>query len=182
MAHPNPDPLSSSYLKDPSLSPTITRQATRRLILGLGNPLRGDDGVGSAIITRLTKQIELPASVDLIDGGIAGMKILTMLEGYDHVILVDAADLGLSCGEWLRLDLDELLRSSIVPDKKGTLHEAGVVDALAVGRAMNMLPLNVSIYVIQAQDIHGVAGMSSSVRESIPAICDAILSEIGTSC
>jgi hydrogenase maturation protease len=181
MVPSDPDLLSSTCLRSRSPSKPVDHEGKRRLILSLGSPLRGDDGIGSAIIDTIEKQAELPASVDLIDGGVAGMKTLTMLEGYDHVILIDAADPGSLSGEWLRLDLDELLSCSMIPDNKGTLHEAGLVDALAVGSAMNMLPARISIYVIRAQDNDKAVGISSGSFGSTPAICEAILSEIDDS-
>jgi hydrogenase maturation protease len=181
MAPSDPDFLSSTCLRSRSPLKPVEHESPRRLILSLCNPLRSDNGAGSAIVAMLEKQVRLPASVELIDGGIAGMKILTMLEGYDHVILINAVDLGLPWGEWLRLDLDELLSCLMIPDKKGTLHEAGLVDALVVGRAMNMLPARISVYVIQAQDNNEEIGKSSVVCEKITAIWEAILSEIDDS-
>lgn len=65
------------------------------LILGLGNPLRGDDGVGTAVITTLQNE-PLPPDVDVVDGGTAGLELVLLLQKYRRVLVVDAAEMGLA--------------------------------------------------------------------------------------
>ena len=61
----------------------------RLLILGLGNPLMGDDGAGIQIVEELKKS-DLPEYVDVIDGGTAGVGLIDLMSGYSRVIVVDA--------------------------------------------------------------------------------------------
>ena len=63
------------------------------LIIGLGNPLRGDDGVGVRVVQALAERA-LPAGVEVVDGGTQGLGLVSLLEGQKRVILVDAADVG----------------------------------------------------------------------------------------
>ena len=158
--------------RDPS-SPRKTK-----LILALGNILRADDGVGQAVISTLARQTCLPEAVDLIDGGVAGLKILSLLEGYDQVVIIDAADAGLRPGRWIRLDLDSLLQRLNYPAIQGTLHAAGLEDALVVGRDMEILPEKLSIYLMQPLDTQYHIGLSPVVRRSIPTMCQAIAAEV----
>ena len=61
----------------------------RLLILGLGNPLMGDDGAGIQIVNEL-RESDLPEYVDVIDGGTAGVGLIDLMSGYSRVIVVDA--------------------------------------------------------------------------------------------
>lgn len=61
------------------------------LIMGIGNLVLQDEGFGVHAVDRLAKSGELPAEVDLLDGGTAGLHLMGYLRAYDHVIVVDAA-------------------------------------------------------------------------------------------
>jgi hydrogenase 3 maturation protease len=76
------------------------------LILGVGNRARGDDGIGSYLVRRLQKKISIP----VIDAGEMPEKSLAQIEssGADLVLIVDAADMGVTPGEFSLLELDEL--------------------------------------------------------------------------
>jgi len=65
----------------------------RVLILGLGNPLLGDEGVGLRAVEEL-KGLELPDGVTVAEGGTTGLGLVSLMEGYQRVIVVDAADMG----------------------------------------------------------------------------------------
>jgi hydrogenase maturation protease len=153
-------------------------RSKRFLILSLGNSLRGDDGVGDAVIAALAERMDLPTWVDLIAAGLAGMKILTLLEGYEQAIIIDAADSALVQGRWARLDLDELITRSKYSAVPHTLHEADLVDALVIGQAMEILPGHLVVYAIGALKTDGGRALSSPVAHMIPEICQAILEEI----
>ncbi|MBI3361476.1 MAG: hydrogenase maturation protease [Chloroflexi bacterium] len=72
------------------------------VVVGLGNPLRGDDGIGPAVIEWL-KQRELPAGVEVMDGGTGGLELIPTLTGRRRALIVDAANLGRAPGKWARL-------------------------------------------------------------------------------
>ena len=150
----------------------------KTLVLAVGNPLRGDDGAGIEIVASLATQPCLPKSIDLLDGGIAGMKTLSLLEGYDRVFIVDTADLGLNPGEWVCLTLDQLIEHAESSVAQVTMHNAGLVDALIIGRVLDILPKTISIYAIQPLETDRHMGLSSVVRRSIPAICESIITEV----
>ena len=68
------------------------------LVLGLGNPIMGDDGFGLAVLERLLADWVLPAGVEAVDGGIWGMKLLPQIEQSDRLLLLDAVNAGLAPG------------------------------------------------------------------------------------
>ena len=151
----------------------------KRLVLGLGNPLRGDDGVGPAVISQLT-EAALPPDVSVVDGGTPGLETVLLLEGYEQAILVDAADMGLAPGTWRRISPDMSALKRRAGSLTGTLHDAGVAEALILGQALGVLPDKLIIYGVQPEHTDWVDRLSEPVEAVVPAICAAIVEEIST--
>jgi hydrogenase maturation protease len=145
------------------------------VILGLGNSLRGDDGVGSAVIEWLEQQ-GLPGGVEAIDGGTAGLDIVSALMGHERAIIVDAANIGRAPGEWLRFTPDV----ARLNDNGATLslHSAGLSEALALGAALNVLPPTIIIYGVQPQNLDWSPQLSDEVQAAVTEVGQAILREI----
>jgi hydrogenase maturation protease len=145
------------------------------LILGLGNALRGDDGIGPAVIEWLDRQ-ELPPGVEAIDGGTAGLDIVSTLMDHERAIIVDAANVGRAPGEWVRFtpDVAQLKEN----DTTLSLHSAGLTEALALGAALNVLPPTIIIYGVQPQNLDWSSQLSAEVQVAVIEIGQAILVEV----
>lgn len=152
----------------------MTNQKT--LVLALGNPLRGDDGIGAEIFARLDKKCRAE-QVDLIESGTPGLETVLLLQGYQRAIIIDAADMESEPGSWRRFRLDEVTLSKT--KLGGTLHSVGLAEALALGAALNMLPEEIIIYGIQPADTEWKIGLSSAVNAAIPAVTCAIMHDLG---
>jgi len=143
------------------------------LILGLGNVLRGDDGVATAVISTLQSQ-SLPDGVDLVDGGTAGLEIVLLLKEYRRVIVVDAAEMGLEAGEWRVFEGS----SSIIPSNpscmNGTLHGAGFAEALALAEALGTLPEELLVFGVQPERVDWGEELSERVKTAVPSLCQEI--------
>ena len=146
------------------------------LILSLGNPLRGDDGVGTAVLTMLAAYPIIPPGVVLQDGGTPGLETVLLLEGYERVIIIDAADMGLEPGCWRRFSSAKLAAQEA--NLTGTLHQAGLAEALELADALNMLPDEVVIFGIQPAEIGWEPGLSVGVETAVGEVCKAVLDEI----
>lgn len=152
----------------------------KTLVLGLGNPYRGDDGVGAAVITAMTSH-DLPPDVVVLDGGTPGLETVLIWQGYNRVIIVDAADMGLDPGGWRRFlpgDAKLLLNKASM---NGTLHAAGLAEALALAEALEILPPELILYGVQPASIAWSAYLTEGVRAAVPDICEAISAEIADS-
>jgi hydrogenase maturation protease len=149
---------------------------TSTLILGLGNPLMADDGVGVQVI-ELLRRGTLPAGVEIQDGGTAGVGLVPEMENYQRVILVDCASIGEQPGEWRRFTLKEtnLLNKDNAPL---SLHHAGLQDALRLAEALDALPPEVIIYGIQPATVEWDRPMSEEVTAALPSIARAVLEEV----
>jgi hydrogenase maturation protease len=151
--------------------------AGKTLVLGLGNPLRGDDGLGTAVIAALAASA-LPPHVDLLDGGTPGLETVLLWQGYERVLIVDAAQMNLPPGTWRSFSLQEAALHGGDTALKGTLHNAGLAEAVALAEALDALPADLLIFGVQPQETSWAAGLSEVVKTAVPAVCAAILSEI----
>lgn len=145
------------------------------LILGLGNPLRGDDGVGPFVVKALLDG-ELPEGVDALDGGTGGLELLQVMEGWDRVLVVDSADIGREPGQFIRFRPDQAELAQRSDDF--SFHETGLAEALTLARALDQPLPEIVIFGVQPAQMDWGEGLSSAVKAAVPALIEAILSEL----
>ncbi|MBK8987754.1 MAG: hydrogenase maturation protease [Chloroflexi bacterium] len=150
----------------------------KTLVLALGNLLRGDDGVGTAVCQSLLAYHPLPEGVELLDGGTPGLETALLLEGCQRAIIIDAADMGLPPGEWRRFLPGDGRLPSRDAHLRGTMHYAGLAEALALGDALGILPPEVVIYGIQPEDVGWQEGLSAAVATAVPQVAAAVWREL----
>ena len=155
----------------------------RVLVLGLGNILLRDEGVGVHIAAELEKQ-DLPANVEIIDGGTAGLDVLLSQEGIDKLVVVDAVRFGKEPGTIykIRLSVGEKgkLTQIFGPDNESkiSLHQIGLIDALAAAEKLSCAPREIVIIGIEPKEItHGLE-LTEQVKRKIPKIVNTVLEEI----
>ncbi len=151
------------------------------LILGLGNPLRGDDGIGPAVIEKLRTHPDLPPYVDLVDGGTAGLETAVLLQNRHKVIVIDAAEMDSPPGTWRRFTLDEAQLHMDEAQMRGTLHTVGLVEALALAEALEIMPQTLVIFGVQPEHVDWEEGLSTAVADCIPDLCSQLLKEVRNS-
>ena len=148
------------------------------LVIGLGNSLRGDDGVGVCVAQILAAQA-LPDDVEVVDGGTQGLGIVNLMEGRQRVILVDAADVGIDSGEFVRFTLDEA--RLLGDDRHLSVHAAGLRDALLLAQALEVLPDKVVIFGVQPANLEWDSTLSPQVEAALPSLVAAVLAEVAVS-
>ncbi|MBM3475325.1 MAG: hydrogenase maturation protease [Armatimonadetes bacterium] len=136
----------------------------RLLVIGVGNTLRGDDGVGVRIAQALAER-PLPEHVTVLDGGTEGLDLLFHLETADRVILIDAANMGEAPGEAKVLEADRLAEAPGVGFS--STHGFGVAEVLALGRSVGIDP-HVTVVGIQPEDARLRDGLSESLARRMP--------------
>ena len=146
------------------------------LVVGLGNPLRGDDGIGPRAIQMLMAEA-LPAGVEVADGGTQGLGLVSLMEGWRRVILVDAANVGQPPGGFVRFTPQEgrLLGS----DQQISIHNAGLRDALLLANTLELLPDEIVIYGMQPAKLDWDDDLSPQVEAAMQDLICAILDELG---
>lgn len=151
----------------------------KTLVLGIGNDILGDDGVGIHIVREVAKHI---SSGDVIveETGAAGLSLLERIKGYERLIIADAilTD-NTEVGKIHRLTLKDLAKTndSITP------HEAALRTTLEIGNSLfpGEMPRDVVVFAVQTHDVDHVTGkMSRPVKAAVPEVVRMILAEIKT--
>jgi hydrogenase maturation protease len=145
------------------------------LILGIGNPLMGDDGVGIRTAEIIAEK-NLPEGVTVQEAGLPGWGLPSWLEGRSSVILVDAVQMGAAPGEWKRFHPKDL--RVVLEDGSLSLHEPGLAAGLALTEALNMLPENLTLYGVQPAQTNTGDGLSAEVSACLPNLVQAILDDL----
>ena len=151
------------------------------LVIGLGNPLRGDDGVG-VIAARALAQHALPGGVEVVDGGTGGLELVNLMEGWPRAIVIDAAYVGKQPGEFVRFTYDEVGSGTVrLPgeDDPNSVHAAGLRDALLLAQVLGVLPEQVIVFGVQPARVEWDGALSPEVEGALPALIEAVLKELG---
>lgn len=147
------------------------------LVLGLGNTIMSDDGVGPMLIKQLQNDTTIPADVSLLDGGTLGLDLLPDLEGVRLLIIVDAVKLGQPAGTLMRLVDDEI---PLALETKLSPHQVGMKDLLAVARLMGHLPDKIVLIGIQPLQLELGTELTPPVKAAIPALLAMVRAEISS--
>jgi hydrogenase maturation protease len=151
------------------------RSEGRILILGLGNVLLGDEGVGIHAVRELQKR-NLPLRADVVDGGTAGLNLLDLVRGYERVIIVDAVDAGEDPGTILRFTPQEV--ASETEGLPLSLHQTEVLKVLELASYLGQSLPPIVIYGIQPQAMDWSTELSPALQARLPQFVDTVLREI----
>ena len=160
----------------------MSNPATRTLVIGLGNPLMGDDGAGVAALERLREEWELPGEVELVDGGTWGMNLLPLVESAPRLILVDAIKTGARPGTLTVLERRELPRYFSL---KLSPHQIDLREVLALAELRGLLPEDLVAVGIEPERVEMVLGLSHRVRSGLGKMVDLVVERLegaGHSC
>lgn len=147
---------------------------TPLLILGLGNLLLGDDGLGPVAVDRLVRRYDLPEGVSVLDGGTLGLSLLPYLEDAERAILVDAIRGEDPPGTLVRIEGEE-----VAPAVAARLspHQIGVADLLDGARWRDRYPSRLVLVGLVPQGLDLRVGLSPALAVALPALIDAIVAE-----
>lgn len=144
------------------------------LVLGLGNTIMADDGVGPRVVELLRQQGGLPDGVELLDGGTLGLDLLPRLEGVRRLIIVDAVETGQPSGSLVRLSGDEV---PLALETKLSPHQMGLKDLLAVARLMDIVPAEVILIGVQPAIIEMDTALSPAVESRLQELASMVRHE-----
>lgn len=134
------------------------------VVIGLGNPIMGDDGLGLAALERLRDGWDIPADVELVDGGTWGMNLLPLIEDAARVLLIDAIEIGAAPGTEVVLLRDRLpryLATKISP------HQVDLCDVLALAELRGTLPEHTTAVGLQPERVEMSTVLSDVVSERL---------------
>ena len=154
-------------------------------VIGVGNPLRRDDGIGILLLEHLRKQQSPFAEhITLIDGGTASMNLLPVLSRFEHLLIIDATDFHGIPGT-VRVFHDEEVQSRKAPLTLST-HQQDILPLIRIARELDNVPRTIKIFGIQPKDTSFGQGLSPELENKVPSILKQLQSFIkevvGTLC
>lgn len=148
---------------------------TKALVLGVGNILLKDEGVGVRTVEYLQTHHTIPDNVELLDGGTMGMELLVHLEGIDHLLIIDAAETGEPPGTIIRLadkNVPAYLQRKISP------HQLGISDILSALALQGLTPPKVTLIGIQPLVVDTGLELTPGVAAKVPELARMALEEL----
>jgi len=147
----------------------------RALVLGVGNILERDEGLGVRAVEWLQAHARFPANgqeVTLLDGGTSGLELLGYFEGVDHLIVLDAIDADKAPGELIALEGDAVPASLMI---KVSPHQVGLHDLLAAARLLGCAPPAIAVLGLQPESFGVGLELSPTIAAQIrPLACRAL--------
>jgi hydrogenase maturation protease len=155
--------------------------AKKTLVLGLGNPILTDDGVGVLVAENVRAKLPEDTHIDITEVSVGGLTLMENMIGYDRVILIDAFQrLGEnSPGVVHRMSLEDL-RSISPTQHSASPHDASLVTAMETGQRMGLpLPDDVTIFAIEVENVMVFGDQPTpAVAAVIPQVTEAVLAEL----
>jgi hydrogenase maturation protease len=143
------------------------------LVLGIGNILLQDEGVGVRAVEAM-QGMEIPPDVELLDGGTSGADLVDYLADRPKVIVIDAVDSHAAPGTVFRMTPDDLVRGE---DADLSLHQLGLIDSLTMARELGTPARDVIIYGIQPQRVYWGLELTEPVARVVPKVIEMVLRE-----
>lgn len=145
------------------------------IVLGLGNILLKDEGVGVRVVERMQRDYAFPEGVTLFDGATAGLDLMPVIEGYEKVIIVDTVKTGEPPGSIFRFTLDDI---KLKVPYKTSLHQIGVVEMFAIAEAMGKRHDAVIIGVQPFDMSSWGLELTPAIEAKVPEIIGLVLGEL----
>jgi hydrogenase maturation protease len=145
------------------------------LVLGLGNILMRDEGIGVQVLQQLVERYEFPPEVELLDGGTIGLSLLPYVEDTERLLVIDAVNVDGEAGTLVRLEGEEIPSSLSV---KISPHQMGLADLLGAARLRGRYPRELVLVGVQPGVIDTGLELSPAVAAQVSSLVDAALSQL----
>jgi len=146
----------------------------RIMVLGVGNELLSDEGLGIHFLKYL-KQEDLPDNVELLEGGTAGMELIGLIQDTDFLIVVDALNANTTPGDLFRFKPQDL---KILPEMFAvSFHQVGILEVLTTANILGTAPDTI-IYGLQPKSLEWGMDLSPEITAALPRLKEYILKDI----
>jgi len=145
------------------------------LVLGIGNVLLTDEGIGVRALNELERRYTFPENVELLDGGTAGIELLRHIRNRDYLIIMDAMKFNQEPGTVTRVegnDVPAAFRTRISP------HQLGLSDLLAAAMLTDELPPNLVLFGVEPENLDIGLNLTDTVEASVEKLTGAIIDEL----
>ena len=164
-----------------TVSPEKSDGTGRVLVLGLGNILLRDEGVGVHVAHKL-QELAIPYNVEVMDGETACLDVLLLAQGVEKLVVIDALRAGKEAGTIykarLRTEERDKLERIFSGDSKLSLHQMGLLDALTAAEKLNCAPKEIVIIGVEPKKMDWGLELTDEVKQRVPEIINIVLKEI----
>jgi hydrogenase maturation protease len=149
--------------------------SSKILVLGLGNILLQDEGLGVHALQRLASDYQWPPDVEIMDGGTKGLDLLPFLEGVSGLLILDAVQVGEAPGTLIRLEGSDIPKALSV---KMSMHQVGLQELLALGDLQGILPPRVVLLGLEPAVVDWGLDLSPSIADKLKKLVEAAVKEV----
>lgn len=146
---------------------------SRVAVIGIGNPVMGDDGIGPRLVSELEESV---SGVDLIDMGTGGMQLVHVLAQYGTVVIIDSADMGLRPGDSKLFSPEEVV--SLKETRSYSLHDWDIIRSIEISRELEEVPERILILAVQPASLEMGERLSPEVEQGIPRYVAEVMSAV----
>ena len=149
--------------------------AVKTLVLGIGNVLLQDEGLGIHALAELQRRFTFDEGIELLDGGTAGVELLRHLDGREHVIVIDAIAAGHPPGTVFRVegeDVPRMFHLRISP------HQIGLSDVLATALITDSLPGEMVLFGMEPETMTMGLALTATAESSLGKLVDSVADEL----
>ena len=144
-------------------------------ILGLGNILMSDEGVGVHTVNEFQKRYTVPEYVEIVDGGAAGLDLIPFIEGREKVLMVDAVNFDQDPG------FIGILENDAIPvriTEKASMHHLGLMDVLSIVRMSGNMPKELCLIGIQPKSLELGLDMTREIWDKQEALIEQVVEKL----
>jgi len=145
------------------------------LVLGLGNILLSDEGVGVRVVERLQERYLFPERVQVLDGGVRGLALLPYLEDISKLLIIDAVKAGKEPGTLIRLEGDEI---PAFFSPKISPHEEGLPDLLFAAQVLDLYPQEVVLWGVEPLKLETGLELSPLLASKVEELTEKVIEEL----
>lgn len=145
------------------------------LIIGMGNVLMQDEGVGVRAVEELENQYIIPAGVKVVDGGTAGMELFEPIRDCDQLIVADAVNTGGAYGTLTRIVNDQI---PAFFQTKLSNHQLGLSDLLGLLKLKGEMPDHVAIIGMVPHSLEQKLGLTAEAEAGLDAMVEMLVAEL----
>ena len=148
----------------------------KTLIIGLGNPILGDDGVGWKVAKELTALIDPDTSVEIDCASLGGLSLMERMLGYQRVIVIDSMETGQSPEGCVKVFPLESLENPYA-GHSASAHDASLMTALKAAQSIGAeIPARVDVVSIEAKNVYDFSeDLSPEIEKAVPLAADEVL-------
>ena len=143
-------------------------------MLGVGNSLQIDDGVGVHAVAELLK-MDWPAEVEIVDGGVAGLDLIAIIDKREYVIVLDAIDAGHKPGTVFRFAPEDIENQTVRYD---SLHQIGLLETIQMAKLTGSAPKHTVILGVQPEKVDWGMELTETIRTCLPRLIELTKDEI----